>query len=594
MGISRRQKYMGHSHNVSYSDKKVDICFDIKTLDIMCSYVISENRTIKRTPLINMRNLFACLDMDVYKGDIEKIKKINFIKKGIEGRLVKNLQDKRLIVQYINGGIIDDLTSEIISSTVLNTNEINFVNETVSSALKYTFIYNDIDLLYDTLTAFKAADYVSKQMIVEQIETIITQMQNKFRRVKVESLSDTEFSLSEDKFEDNLRDIYNKLTNPSNTLRTGMQGMNEMLGGGFKSSRTYMFLGLTGGGKSLTLLDLVYQIKQYNKDYKCKDPSKTPVIVYLTMENTVEETVERLFDMLVSKGDINNFTFEEVLEMLKNDGELYIDSENPINIMIKYKPNLSIDTSYLYTICEDLEDEGYEVIAFVQDHIGRIRSSKGLASDPRLELGAIADDFHVFCQLKDIPFITNFHLNRDAASKIDEAARCNKSDLIRLLGRANVSESLLMINNFDGCFMLNQEFDKNGNKFMGLMRTKKRFKASERNVLFFPYTGPNSIKLVEDLNDPVPSFRTSLREEETVIDFKLPPTIKQSPYQGNIKSIDDLMGDKQLPNVNHIDIFDNQTPVATCGNRVMPPTQPQQEPKKEKPLLFSRIPLVVK
>ena len=71
----------------------------------------------------------------------------------------------------------------------------------------------------------------------------------------------------------------------------GMQGLNEMVGGGFESGRVYMLLGITGIGKSISLLNLVYQLKRYNRNYKTKDPTKTPCIVLLTMENTVVETI---------------------------------------------------------------------------------------------------------------------------------------------------------------------------------------------------------------------------------------------------------------------------------------------------------------
>lgn len=574
MNISRRQKFMSSGRTTSFSDKKVDIVLDLKTLDAMCAYVLSENRTIKRSQLINMRNLFDTINLELYRSDVEKKKRIDFIRKGLEGRILKNLKDPTFILQYINGGIIDTNNTglETTQFLKLNADELRFINETVSSALKYTFIYNDIDVLHELTTRFKTADYVSKQYIVNEIEAIVVSMQNKFRRANASMSSETEFRLRPDVLQDSFRDIYDKITNPSNKLLTGMQGMNEMLGGGWYSGRTYMILGITGGGKSLSLLDIIIQMKKYNKNYQCKDPAKIPCIVYLTMENTVEETVQRLFEMSTGT-ELESIDFEEALRVLTTEGELYLNEESPIDIIIKYQPNKSVDTGYLYTVCEDLEDEGYEVIAFVQDHIGRIRSTENLA-DTRLELGAVANEFKVFAQLKDIPFITNFHLNRDAIAKIDEATNCNKSDLVRMLGKANVAESQVMINNIDGCFMITQEWDTRGNRWLGVMRTKKRFKASERAVIYLPYT-EGSPKLIEDYYSPVPVFKDTLKEggglqyNNTNKNNKVPSNIKSTPYGGSIKEIDEILIHQNNSNIpKETNIFDlTNLPVSTCGQR---------------------------
>ena len=78
--------------------------------------------------------------------------------------------------------------------------------------------------------------------------------------MKTESnINDVTFSLRDGAFESAITDTYNIVTSPSRRLMTGMQGLNEMVGGGFESGRVYMFLGTSGVGKSVTLLNLLYQ-----------------------------------------------------------------------------------------------------------------------------------------------------------------------------------------------------------------------------------------------------------------------------------------------------------------------------------------------
>ena len=567
MDITRREKYKNSGRTTSFAKKTIDINFDLVSLDIMCSYVLSENRNIRRGQLINMRNLFDIIDMQLYINDVEKIKRIKFIKKALEGRILHNLKEPSLIFKYTNGGIIDDDMSQLKDFATMSGEELNWINNTVSSALKYAFIYNDIDRMLELCTRFKASDYANRDEIVTEFEGLINEIQAKFRRVKVQDMSQITFSLRKDVFEESLQDIYDRITNPSSRLVTGMQGLNELLGGAFQSGRVYMLLGLTGGGKSLTLLNICYQLKKYNKNYKTKDPTKIPVIVYMTQENNVEESVQRLYEMAVDRGEMINFTVEEIKHLLVTEGELYLSDESPIDIIIKYVPDRSVDTGYLYTLTEDLEDEGYEVIALVQDHVKRMRSCYPSA-DIRLELGAIVNEFKVFAQLKDIPVITNSHLNRDAAKTVDEGSKNNKADLTRMLGRANIGESMLMLDNLDGAFLIGQEFDAEGRRYMAFSRIKLRYKASPRTYICQPYVSDTSIKLVEDFYSPVPVFKDTLKvapTESNLFNSGIPTNIKQSPYQ-NIGSIDDIIG-KSNKNTEEDDtnIFNNMNKIRSVN-----------------------------
>lgn len=552
MNIERRKKYSGSGRTINKSDRRLDINFDLNSLNLMCSYILSENKNIRRSHLINMRNLFDLLDINVYVNDIEKMKRIDFIKRGLEAKIIHNLKDPIIVIKYINGGIIEDTNLDIRNFTELSNNELDWINSTITEALKYAFIYNDIDRMLDICTRFKAADYRSRGSIVQEFETLVTDIQNKFRRSRVESLSETSFTLRNGLFDEIVKDIHEQLTDPCSKLITGMQGVNELLGGGFESARVYMLLGLTGGGKSLSLLNMAYQLKKNNKMYKPKDPTKIPVIVYLTMENTVKETVQRLFNLTTGE-DMENFSPEQVVDMLRTDGELYLTDESPIDIVIKFVPNRSVDTSYLYTMVEDLEDEGYEVICLIQDHVKRIKSVDKY-TDVRLELGAVVNEFKVFASIKDIPVITNSHLNRDAAGKIDEASRANKGDLIRMLGRANIGESMLMLDNLDCAFIIGQEYDSQCNKYMGFKRIKMRGKCTLRDTIFQPFVSAESIRLVEDLDLPVPVFKDTLKDMPTETNL-YNNGINRSKYQNNIKDIDDIMRNKKAELLDEENIF---------------------------------------
>ena len=102
---TRKRKY-GQGRTAIKTKRRLPINFDIGSLDLMCQYVISTNRNIKRGMYINLRNLIELLDMEKYINDQEKYKRVLFIKKGLEGRLVRGLDKPSTIIKYINGGFI--------------------------------------------------------------------------------------------------------------------------------------------------------------------------------------------------------------------------------------------------------------------------------------------------------------------------------------------------------------------------------------------------------------------------------------------------------------------------------------------------------
>lgn len=578
MIITTRHKTQNQGRTYVKTDKKLPINFDLASLTLMCNYVISENRNVRRIQYINLRNLVEMLDMDKYSSDPERLKRINFIKRGLEARLTKGLIDPLLILKYINGGIMEDNLIDIDEFRNLSNAEIDWINETVSLSLKSAFVYEECDRMIDLWTRFKAADYRHISALTAEIEHAIADLHTKFRKAKVESSTERIFSLNPDSLYSTIMDSYNEVTSKYRKLITGMQGFNQMIGGGFENTRVYLLLGITGIGKSMTLLDIAYQLKKYNKGFKPKDPTKKPCIVYLTMENTVTETIQRLFQICTGEEFAKQSSPDEIIRKLMVEGELYLTDESPIDIIIKFKPNKSVDTSYLYTLTEDLEDEGYEVIALIQDHAKRIRST--LANpDIRLELGDVINELKTFATIKDIPVISNSHLNREGARVIDANATKTKADLTRLLGKSNIGESLLMLDNVDFAAIINKEYDNEGNMYMVFKQIKTRIKCL-RDYICQPFYKENDIKLIEDYYSAIPVFKESLYTISSVDNTIRPEsnssTSKTSNRYATVTTIDDDEDDQNIyqfsTRYSSVDTnivaspFNNTTPILNIDN----------------------------
>lgn len=526
MNINRRVKYENRGRASIKTDKKISVHFGVDVLDLFCAYAISQNRNIRKSHLINLRNLIGLLDLEVYKTEPESMKRLRFIQNALVGRLDQRIENPILLMQYINGGIVDNNElNHLESLPLLTTDELDWINKTVSETLKYKFLYSEIDKWIELGMKFKNADYSNVGTIVSEIEEFIDGLKTNFRHCQVDKMEEMDFTLRPGQFEEVMQDTYDQLMSPSRRLRTGMQGLNMMTNGGFEAGRVYLFLGRSGVGKSMLLLNLLYQMKKANRNYQPKDPSKIPVIVMLTQENTVRETIQRLWDVVGFTDNMLDYSIDDIINKLKTEGELYLNDDSPIDIIIKYKSNRSIDTGYLYTMCEDLEDEGYEVISVFQDHVKRIRSvNPYVQGDIRLELGEVINEMKVFAAIKDIPVITIAHLNRDADKTIEGASGSTKADLTKLLGRQNVGESTLMLDNVDGGYIINKEYDKDGNVYLGIKRIKTREKTLSREYIAYPFVSGNEAKLVEDLDSPVPLFRESVHELNQIGKTNIAPT----------------------------------------------------------------------
>ena len=487
------------------SKNEIPIVFTLQELDLFCMYIMSENEYIKMNNYFNVKKLFDVLDMMPYNGDVERTKRITFIKNGLEGILDKKILNKQMLLIHINGGAGEKELIQTHSFKELSKNEINWVNETVAVSLQYSFMYQNIDNLLEMCVKFKDENFGSKRSAVNEFSNMIDFMKDSFRRAKNTNDDDIDFSLSDGNFEDPFINAYTSETTDSNKLRTGMVGFNAMINGGFESERVYTLVGAAGSGKSMTLLNIAYQVKKYNRDYRCKDKTKKPAIVILTMENSVKETIGRLYTIVTGK-KLGDTSLQKSIELFKQAGEMTISDDDPIDIIVKYKPSSSCDTSYLYSMYDNLLDKGYEMILLIQDHLKKIIPIKA-RNDMRLDLGENITDFKVFATEKQIPVITNTHLNRGANQVIEESKSKNSVNALSQMGKSVVGESMLIVDNSDVVMLVNKELDPSGKEWTACKLVKTRVFC---DLYYFlqPNEENNPIKMAIDIDLDKPLYIT--------------------------------------------------------------------------------------
>jgi hypothetical protein len=220
--------------------------------------------------------------------------------------------------------------------------------------------------------------------------------------------------------------------------------------------------------------------------------------------------------MTVTSDDIRNFTPKQVIKMLREQGELTLTDDNDIDIIIKYYPNRSIDTSDLYSIIEELSDDNKEVVALILDYIKRIRPAEK-AKDEKEELKNVTNELKTLAIDLDIPVITAHQMNRSGAAAVDAAMQANKEDLARFVGRANVGSAWEVVENSDWSCIINVERKKDTDQYyLTFKRIKIRYRdPNDLGYFNHPFVIGNRMQLMDDVE-----LDRSLSEESLASDFE--------------------------------------------------------------------------
>jgi archaellum biogenesis ATPase FlaH len=504
--------------------KKVPIPFDIETLDNFIAFAYDVTSAhITRAALINLHSLVQMVNVNVYKRNQGIKARINFLDMLLTARLAEGLNNRKLMLSYAmehcdNPEMIREEVVPEINQVKLNSRAVHHLNLKIADKLTNGFAFGYQEAVFKMYEDLEASNYTSirewnqgfKQLLIDMLHDIRTS----------ENFNDEMMTLdlSDGNFESVAKVLIERLQSPRNRLQTGSQAINELLGGGFEAARAFLFFGLPGVGKSVVLLNICEWLRNHNKVVP-KDPTARPAILYITQENSLAETLERLFNMTVTADELSNYTPEEVVHLLRTKGGFKLTTKDDIDFIIKYYDDKEISTVDIYSIIEDIEDTGREVIALVHDYIERIRSSANLP-DLRLELAQVANDYAVLSKRLQIPVIGAGQINRKGSDTIDSQVEGNRTDVIRSLGRGAISESWAMLKNLDAAFFVHREEDTDGNEYMCFLKIKFRgksgkFKKKNKKKMFesyvaHPFDPENGIKLMDDIHLAEPLSRITL------------------------------------------------------------------------------------
>ena len=488
---------------------KIDLQIDISLLNLIIGYLKKSTISKTRKTLTNSYKLFNMINEDMYEDNIEISSRIWLIKRILDKMVNNQLYEITSIYQEIKEEPeFNDYIKEIYED--INENKITYevgrsIVKLIDDRVEYGYVITIQEIIQGLLDEIKAGSFKSYKAVSNDLQDIAQALININRNTRNID-AETTFSLQQEQFENVVKDSLAKLKDKQKVFVTGIQALNAILSPGYIGKRLYMYLAFPAGGKSQMLLKSALDIKKYNGPIKTKDPDKRPAVLLITMENDIDETVERMYNMLVDNDDIRNYSEAKIISKLKTEGGLTLTNNNNIDIIIKFFPHRSISTNDLYTIIQDFDDEGVEIIALILDYVKRIRPAEKAMTEKE-ELKNITNELKTLAKIKEIPVITAQQLNRTASSVVDAALTANKSDVTRLVGKDGVAGAWEIIENSDVVIVINKETKiDTKDKYLTFKLLKRRYRSSMtgrfKNLEYFnhPYEQDSDIKLIDDID----------------------------------------------------------------------------------------------
>lgn len=505
------------------SSDKLPIHTDLETLDIYCEYLLNDSsKVINYANLTNLQEYIGRMDTKLFATNDAKMARYEFIRAYLEAKIECGIVNRKMALRYVSENV-DHRYHKIIQREILNSipqdtlkkKDIEFINDMIFAQLNIMFLHAYRAPITRLMNDLESNEFGKNSSDCINAIQLFQSLLNELTKAQRRSKQDNRFNLTDAQhFKAIMNEAWERILSESQYWQTGMQALNNMLGGGFENARCYNFIGATGGFKSGLLLNLMKMVKLHNKGREHKDPNMRPTILFISQENNIWETILRIFGIFGTTQNIKKFTPEEIMKILEKGGFRLVDDELDIDIEFRYYGNMDIGASDIRGIVEELSNNGREVIGIFQDYIERLRPPN-LQADRRTQLNDCSNQLHDLAIELDIWIVTGSQFNRDGVATIEDMRAADKHDIGKKVGSKDISESFGMLKNFDVNISIVIEYDSDEKRFwLSFRRLKFRGDDTDRLDYFLqPFVGENSkIQLMEDI-DSTPVYRTSMLDE---------------------------------------------------------------------------------
>ena len=263
-----------------------------------------------------------------------------------------------------------------------------------------------------------------------------------------------------------------KKTSVTGVLKTGLQGLNAMLGkrGGFAKGECACIFALQHNFKSGLLLSIARGFARYNIPQNIPIGRK-PLILFISLENEANMNMMQLYRVAYEttyQRSADGMSDEEIIAFTH---EFYTKTGYEI-AMERYEGRKFGFDEYVNLI-ESYEAAGYCIEAVLLDYANKMKKGSVGTSDKRDDL-AISELFCNLCnynKVKGITFITAHQFNRDAMRVSIEG----KNNVVKNFGSWCAAGSIGPSQEIDLEIFAHLETNHNGKKFLTVQRGKHRY-----------------------------------------------------------------------------------------------------------------------
>ena len=295
-----------------------------------------------------------------------------------------------------------------------------------------------------------------------------------------------------------LEERFNKYKEKFDTISTGINAIDKILGGGVRPKTLSIVLSPSHGGKSALLTAFSGGFSKQGKNG-----------LYITLEMPEADILKRV-DANILQTDIWKFdemdwdTYHNMYSKLKDRlGKLFV----------KEYPAGSFSTFDLTKLMYDIEQENdLKLDYIIIDYMGLMKSTRvKLNQGSYLYFKSISEELHGFAKKHNVPVITAFQLNRSAYNNTEA-------------GLESISESLGVIMTADVSMLLLSNEQLKEQKQIMLKTEKNRYTGKLDKILLqvdwpkMTFTGvEDNEDIVEELNNNFVNLNENLVSSEDII-----------------------------------------------------------------------------
>ena len=279
-----------------------------------------------------------------------------------------------------------------------------------------------------------------------------------------------------------------------NRLKTGLQGMNRALNGGFPLGSSIVINASTFSGKTLMLLKFARWVVTYNHLTLSFD---NPTCIFYSLENETPQNVKQLFEeMWISE-------HHQVPPKEMTDAQIVhycMDkfNENGWKLLIERKVGSEFGFNEFVADFERKRLDGYNPVVVIVDYVNMMRKEGNVESvGNHLQIRHLYTNMCNFLKSNNCCFITAHQLNRKAT----EIARLNPVGAVKKFTVDMLADSIDPQREVDIVFYQHKETDATGGTWLTWKMDKNRYDATiPEKDKYFAYKFEGVLGIMDDIN----------------------------------------------------------------------------------------------